>query len=104
MSSKFLSDFALEEECDYEAVDRDRLDQNHAKDEVDEHAACCARVTCDTSGRVTGREALTDATAETGKADRKASTETGAGAVDMRRQLQKQPREVQRRRRPKRGY
>jgi len=54
---------ALEQERDHETVDRDRLDQHHAEDEVREHRACGARVSCDARSRVAGREALADAAA-----------------------------------------
>ena len=75
------SDLALEKECDHQAVDRDRLDQHHAENEVHEHVARRTRIAGDAGGRVAGGEALTDAAAETGETDGEARAEAGAESI-----------------------
>jgi hypothetical protein len=74
----FLSHVGLEHERYDEAVDGDRLDEDHAQNEVHEHRPRRTRVAGDAGGGVAGGQTLTDATAETRHADGETRSNTEA--------------------------
>ncbi len=69
---KPLAHVALEHDRDDEAINGDRLDQNHAQNEVREHCARRARIPRDAGRGISCRQTLADTTAESGQTDREA--------------------------------